>query len=355
MANLPHRRVPGRIVTLVLLLIAFTPGSAQAFSKAIWGNVYVNGVSQFPIYHQLGVSIYQADLDWAQIAPKRPKDPANANDPAYEWPGEIQQAITQARRFHIRVLIQIIGAPPWSNGGHGWNWAPRPSAFATFAATAARHYRGVQLWMIWGEPNRQPNFQPETAAEPGEQLDRAQQVAPHNYARILDAAYGALKRVSHRNLVIGGSTYTTGAIDTQQWIQNLRLPDGQPPRMDIYAHNPFTWRVPIFSNTPSPDGEVMFPDLKRLGGWIDRYLHPGMPIFLSEFTIPTAVDQEFDFYVDPPVQASWITDVLRQARSWSRIYGLGWIHVYDDPPDSYGGLMTAAGTPKPGFAAFEHG
>jgi hypothetical protein len=45
----------------------------------------------------------------------------------------------------------------------------------------------------------------------------------------MDAAYGALKQVSRRNLVIGGSTYTTGDIDTQQWIQNLRLPDGRPP------------------------------------------------------------------------------------------------------------------------------
>jgi hypothetical protein len=99
----------------------------------------------------------------------------------------------------------------------------------------------------------------------------------------------------------------------------------------------------------------MFADLKRLGAWIDRYLHRGLPIFLSEWTIPTAVDQEFDFYVDPSVQAQWITDALRQARSWKRIYGLGWIHVYDTPPASNGGLITAHGTPKPGFSAFEHG
>jgi hypothetical protein len=340
---------------LALLLLALVPAGGQAFSKAIWGDVYRNGVNQFPIYRQLGVSIFEMDVDWATIAPRRPQNPANPNDPAYHWPAQIQQAITQANQFHMRVLLQIIGAPPWSNGGHAWNWAPQPSAFATFAGAVAHHYPGVHLWMIWGEPNRRPNFEPETAAKPGRQLDRAQQVAPHNYAQILDAAYGVLKRTSRRNLVIGGSTYTTGDIDTQQWIENLRLPDGRPPRMDMYAHNPFSWRVPTFSSTPSPDGEVMFADLKRLGAWIDRYLHRGLPIFLSEWTIPTAVDQEFDFYVDPSVQAQWITDALRQARSWKRIYGLGWIHVYDTPPASNGGLITAHGTPKPGFSAFEHG
>jgi hypothetical protein len=212
--RLPLRTGPRRIVLISFLLLAIIPSAAQGFSKAIWGDVSHDGVNQFPLYHQLGVSIFEMDLNWATTAPKRPTNPANANDPAYQWPPEIQQALTQASRFHMRVLLQITGAPAWSNGGHPWNWAPRPSAFATFAATAARHYRGVRLWMIWGEPTRQPNFQPETPAGPGRRLDRAQQVAPHNYARILDAAYGALKQVSRRNLVIGGSTYTTGDIDT---------------------------------------------------------------------------------------------------------------------------------------------
>ena len=40
-------------------------------------------------------------------------------------------------------------------------------------------------------------------------------------------------------------------------------------------------------------------------------------------------------------------DLLRLARGWHRIYALGWINVYDDPPLSYGGLLTSAGVPKP--------
>jgi hypothetical protein len=125
--------------------------------------------------------------------------------------------------------------------------------------------------------------------------------------------------------------------------------------MDMYAHNPFSAKEPSFSQPPSPFGEVQFSDLPELAGWIDRYLHHGMPIFLSEFTIPTAIDNEFDFYVDPPVAARWITDALRLSRHWKRIYALGWIHVYDDPPTSNGGLLTENGVPKPSFAAFEHG
>jgi hypothetical protein len=254
-------------------------------------------------------------------------------------------------------MLQIIGAPPWANGGHtDWSWAPRnPQDFATFAAAAARRYPSVHLWMIWGEPTHPGNFQPIAAALPGASLDRSQRAAPHLYARMLDAAYRALKRLGRRNLVIGGCTYTTGLLDPLQWIQNLRLPNGRPPRMDMYAHNPFSYQAPSLSAAPSPFDEVQFSDLPELAGWVDRYLHRGLPLFLSEWTIPTAPDQEFNFWVDPPVAAQWITAALRLARQWKRIYALGWIHVYDDPPFSFGGLLTAQGAPKPSFQAFADG
>ncbi|MEA2197159.1 MAG: hypothetical protein QOJ25_1210 [Solirubrobacteraceae bacterium] len=350
------RTVLGRLLTLAALVVLIAPASANAFSKAIWGEVYRGGVNQFPLYRQLGVTIYEHDLHWGDVAPTRPAHPTNPADPAYHWPAEVKQALTQAHRFHMRVLLQIIGAPAWANGGHASNWAPRrPADFAAFATAAARRYPGVHVWMVWGEPTRPPNFEPLIPSPPATTLSRAAQAAPHLYARILDAAYGALKRVNPRNLVIGGCTYTTGSIDTQQWIENLRLPNGRPPRMDMYAHNPFSYQTPSFTTSLSPFGEVQFSDLHELTGWVDRYLRRGLPLFLSEWTIPTAPDQEFNFYVDPSIAAHWITDALHLSRSWHRIYSLGWVNVYDNPPVSSGGLLTQSGAQKPGFAAFAHG
>ena len=347
----------GAATVALLGLAATLPSSAAAFSKAIWGPVYRDGANQFPLYHELGVSIYQADLSWNLVAPARPHAPGDPRDPAYHWPAQLGEAISQARRFHMRVMLQITGAPAWANGGHAdGTWAPRnPSDFASFAAVAARRYPSVHLWMVWGEPTREGNFHPLVKALPGARLDRAQRAAPRLYARLLDAAYGALKRVSRRNLVIGGSTYTTGLLDPLQWIENLRLPDGRPPRMDMYAHNPFSYQAPSFSAAASPFDEVQFSDLPELARWIDRYLHRGLPLFLSEWTIPTGPDREFDFWVDPALAAQWISDALRLSRAWRRVYALGWVHVYDDPPYSAGGLLSAQGVPKPGFQAFATG
>ncbi|MBV9467406.1 MAG: hypothetical protein JO169_14945 [Solirubrobacterales bacterium] len=358
MLPLPARRIPGVFVGLAAALVLIAPPGAGAFSKAIWGDVARNGVNQFPLYHQLGVSIYQTDLEWAMVAPTRPLHATDPRDPAYHWPTEVGQAIAQARRFHMRVLLQIVTAPAWANGGHlDDRWAPhKPADFSSFAAAAARRYPSVHLWMVWGEPTKAGSFDPLVPAVPGTQLTAAQRSAPRLYARILDSTYAALKAVSKSNLVIGGCTFSIGRIDTEQWIQNLRLPDGRPPRMDMYAHNPFSDTEPSFSAPPSAFGQVQFSDLPRLAGWIDRYLHKGLPIFLSEWTVPTAADQEFNFWVDPSVAARWVTDALRLSRGWKRIYALGWIHVYDDPPGgSCSGLFYNNGTPKPGYYAFTNG
>jgi hypothetical protein len=123
----------------------------------------------------------------------------------------------------------------------------------------------------------------------------------------------------------------------------------------MYAHNPFSYSEPSFSVTHLPFDYVQFSDLPALAGWVDRYLRRGLPFFLSEFTIPTAADDEFNFWVDPPVAARWVREALRLSRRWRRIYALGWVHLYDDPPLSYGGLLTVDGRPKPTFDAFASG
>jgi hypothetical protein len=352
----------GAVALLAAIAIAIAaPTSATADSlKAMWGPAIHEGTSLFPTYRELGVNIYEDRLNWSLIAPRRPRSPTNPDDPAYVWPAEVTTAVAEAQRYHMQVALEVIGAPRWANNGKAWNWAPLHSRdYADFATAAAKRYPSVHLWMIWGEPSRRPDFEPETPAKPFTRLDAQQTVAPHLYARMLDAAYGALKSVSRSNLVIGGMTYTTGDISTQQWIENLRLPDGKPPRLDMYGHNPFSFRAPNLANPPSPDEQIDFSDLGRLSKLVDRYLgrsgNPDPKLFISEWTVPTKVDLEFNFYVEPLVQVQWISDGLRLASELPSIYAVGWIHLYDEPPQSYGGLLETDGAKKPGFMAWKDG
>ena len=57
----------------------------------------------------------------------------------------------------------------------------------------------------------------------------------------------------------------------------------------------------------------------------------------------------------PLTQAQWITDGLSIAQSDPSILAIGWIRSYDNPRVSYGGLIEADGTHKPGYAAWKAG
>jgi hypothetical protein len=343
---------------VAVVLAAASP--ALGARKAMWGPATRGGVSLFPIYERLGVSIYEDSLHWDSIAAHRPRRPRSPDDSMYAWPAAVTQAVAEAKRRHMQVALQLIGAPRWANGGHLSKWAPlRPEDFADFAVAAARRYPDVHLWMIWGEPSRARNFRPLSAATPFLELNARQRIAPHRYALLLDTAYGALKHASRSNLVIGGMTDSAASISTPQWVENMRLPNGRPPRLDLYGHNPFSIRDPNLLNPASPGQQIDFSDLARLDRLVDDNLgrpgnrEPGL--FLSEWTIPTAVDLEFNFHVEPRLQAQWIADGLRLAGRLPDVYAVGWIHLYDEPPRSAGGLIEVDGSRKPGYFAWQRG
>jgi hypothetical protein len=356
-------------VTLGLLALAVTAAS-PAFAtrkKAIWGPVEVNGVSQFPTYARLGVGIYESRLGWDTIARTRPAEPQNPADPAYRWPTEVDRAVSQASGYGMQVSLMVMSSPGWANGGLPGRWAPTRSAdYADFLVAAARRYPAVHLWLIWGEPTNSQNFQPLTP-DFGKPLRGKALRGPRRYARILDAAYGALKGVSRLNRVIGGNTFTTGTVSPKHWIQALRLPNGRPPRMDLYGHNPFSARIPKLSAAPLPHGYADFSDLDQLTKWLDRYMRRSRPdghrlrLFLSEFSLPTGhANHEFNFYFSERTQARWLASALRIARRFARIYTFGYLGLYDDAPLPAGdqverGLITRSGRRKPAFEAFRRG
>jgi hypothetical protein len=357
-----------RVAVLLLLVFAALPASADAAvtrKKAIWGPITVDGVSQFPIYADLGVGIYQHALSWNAVAPARPANAQDPADPAYAWPPEVDQAVAEGARHGIQVSLMVTGTPGWANGGREPRYAPtEPDDYADFLAAAAKRYPAVRHWMIWGEPTKASNFRP-LADDRLRPLRGSKLAGPKRYARMLDAAYAALKRVDRRNLVIGGNSFTVGTVTPLRWIQALKLPNGKPPRMDLYGHNPFSARRPDLSRPDLGSGYADFSDLDTLAGWVDRYLgrprHTKPKLFLSEFTLPTDhANWEFNFHVTRGIQASWIGDALKIARRWSRIYTFGYLGLYDDAMRADGrqverGLLERDGTPKPAYAAYRRG
>jgi hypothetical protein len=343
-----------RVLAIALLSVAVLTSTAaadQPRKKSMWGPATVDGVSQFPIYRDLGVGIWQASLSWRDVAARRPQKPTDPADPAYTWPADLDAAIADAASHGIAVSLLVMHTPRWANGGRSARWAPRsPRDFARFMAAASRRYPSVKHWIVWGEPTKASNFQPLRGPR-----------GPRIYARMLDRAYGALKAVSRSNRVIGGNTFTVGTVTPRRWIRALRLRNGKRPRMDLWGHNPFSARRPVLSQDPLGRGFADFGDLDTLARWLDRSFKRKLKLFLSEISFPTDHENhEFNFWMSHEIQASWLADALRETRRWRRIYTFGYLGLYDDPlrPDGRQverGLLQRDGTPKPAYEAFKRG
>jgi hypothetical protein len=355
----PRRRraiVAAAVGALTLLLGALAvagPARAAAVPKLIWGPVVLpNGNSAFPIYHRLGVNVFQVDLNWAQTAPARPADPRSATDPAYQWPAQLDQAVSQARRYGIAICLLVQGTPAWANGGRSSAWAPdRPSDYADFLTAAAHRYPSVRRWMIWGEPNRDGNFLPMPAHS---------KTGPRRYALLLNAAFHALKGVSKANKVIGGDTWSFGTVEPADFVNWMRLPNGKPPPLDYYGHNPFSIRFPDLKQGPYYPGGRDINDIDTLHAQLKQIYHHSVKLWLSEFTVSSDhINRAFNFSVSRRQQAKWLTAAYRLVNSVSYVAGLGWFNLIDEPPLPHdqnltNGLLTYTLAPKPAFYAYQH-
>jgi hypothetical protein len=328
------------------------PGSRRgSMPKLIWGPVTLaDGQSAFPIYHQLGVKVFQIDLTWSEVAATRPADPTNPADPAYQWPPQIALAVSQARQYGMKICLLVQTTPAWANGGRADTRGPTdPDDYGRFLTAAAREYASVHLWMIWGEPNRNGNLEP---------MPSNSNVGPRRYALLLNSAYHALKGVSTANLVIGGDTWSFGDVEPASFVRWMRLPDGKPPPLDYYGHNPFSIRFPDISDKPYFPGGRDINDIDTLETELQSTYHRAVPLWLSEFTVSSGrPNRAFSFAVSRAAQARWVTAAFTLANTQRYVAGMGWFNLADEPPTSAdgltNGLMTWDLKPKPAFYAYQ--
>ena len=357
------RRAARPGLALVVALVAMVtlpqaPADAKAV-KALWGPARLpDRASAMPVYRDLGVDVLQMELGWHDVAPKRPDDPLDPADPGYRWHTSIDEAIAKGRRHGITVALLVRGSPAWVNGARGVDYAPPARAFGQFVTAAARRYPAVRRWMIWGEPNRVGAFRP---------LPRNDSTGPRRYARLLDSAYRALKRSNRRNLVIGGNTFAFGEMMPRDFVRRMRLPNGKPPPLDMYGHNPFSSRFPDISMDPFggyPDS-FDFGDLDRLRvalartyrGEYHQFRRRGPRIWISEYSVSSDRSNDyFDFFVSRREQARWLTAAYQAEARAPWIAGLGWAGLLDglpsNPTHHTTGLMTWEGERKPAYFAY---
>ena len=304
------------LTALLVLLPATTAQAARSTKKGIVGPVELDGQSAFPIYNDLGAGLYSATLDWAQVAAFKPARARDPEDPAYDWPQDLDEAMSDAAHNHMQIALTLTNAPRWANGGHPARFAPKHAAdFADFAVAAARRYPSVHIWVAWH--------------------DASSAFSAKTYAQLLDRAYGALKSVSQRNKVAGGGSTGAGAA---KWIKGLKV-GGHAPRLDYYAHD------------PSSTHKLTAKALDQVETAVKHRFHATKKLFLAGYTLPTSGAH----HVSPATQAANLKAALRIVRQASYVYTLAYDGVSDQDHTDGRGLLEPDGTKRPAYAAFKNG
>ena len=156
--------------------------------------------------HREGASVVRAIVDWARIAPRRPRHPTDPFAPAYRL-DDVDELVRNAHAYGLDVLLTIWGTPGWANGDAPENVAPHDARdLRDFASALAARYSGrypglpfVRFYSAWNEPNSAVFLSPQFDAT-------GRPVAPRVYAALAAAVYAGVKRASPAALVAAGET-----------------------------------------------------------------------------------------------------------------------------------------------------
>jgi hypothetical protein len=277
-----------------------------------------------------GVGTERMEIAWDLVEPQKGQYDFTLPD----------RKVLAAARAGIDVLALIVRSPGWAASQPSSVFSPPrdPADYAAFAKVLVARYgpngelwrahpevkaRPVRAWQIWNEPNIAVYW--------------TQQPFMRGYARLLNAAYKAVKQADPK------ATVVMAGLANFSWRDLRRLFEkgGTKLRFDVAAVHPFSGR---------PSNSVKIVSLNR--AVLDRHGARSKPIWLTELTWSSAKGKK------KKLTQNWETTEAGQARRLrqayrlfvrarhalrlQRIYWYTWVTVDRGSPNSfdYSGLRT---------------
>jgi Glycosyl hydrolase catalytic core len=327
-----------------------------------------NPTFTFPTMKQLRTQIVRINLNWNDVAKRRPAHPQDPADPAYDW-DLYDRAIRYSSQYGMQVLLTILFTPSWANGGGARNVPPSNyNDLRNFAYAAAERYSGhyiantdtfdevylpaVRYWTAWNEPAN-PNWL--------KQVSGGRFVSPRSYARICTAIWQGVHFTNFAGEKVAcgvtgprGNNAPRSSRPSLSPLSFMRLTRAAGLRnLDAYAHNPYYGKP---SETPAskPGGSsaVTLGNMNTLISLVNK-LWGKKRIWITEYGWQTPPDRIFG--VSFARQAAYVRQSYAIARANPRIDMMVWFMLRDDTNLGVGwqsGFLTAAGKKKPAFNVF---
>jgi hypothetical protein len=363
---------------LAVAAVSVSTLSASTNSTSMLVGIYDEGVTlygkpaaTFPVFKTLRAQVIRLNLHWAGVARRRPIDPTNPNDSAYDW-SLYDRAALYATKYRLRVLFSIIDTPGWANGGAGRNRVPSNTTdLRNFALAAATRYSGtwtttdgarlpaVYLWAAWNEPNNPVFLQPQYKYVRGKWVLQS----AIDYTKICEAIYAGIHaaRVGGDRVACGvtaprGNNNPGQARASVSPLTFLRAVHAAGLRhFDAWAHHPYAVSpAETPSSKPNSGASITLGNIQTLIDQVTRY-YGSKPIWITEYGWQTNPPDHF-FGVSWSKQSSYLSQSFAIARKNPRIQLMLWFLLKDEPNVAgwQSGLETVTGQKKPAFSAFQH-
>jgi len=363
----------GVVAAIVFLAAVLSVPAAQAKRHMLIGMqddamvLFGNPDFTFRTLKQLRVQIVRVNLNWNQVAKRRPAHPQDPADPAYNW-DVYDRAVRYASQNGMRVLMTILFVPSWANGGKPRNVPPRNyTDLRNFAYAAAERYSGhyipntdasdetylpaVKYWLAWNEPSN-PNWL--------QQVSGGRFVSPRSYARICTAIWQGVHFTNFAGEKVAcgatgprGNNQARSSRPSMAPLDFMRLTRRAGlTHLDAYAHHPY-YGKPSETPTSKPGAKAIeLGNINTLISLVNK-LWGKKRIWITEYAWQTPPDRLFG--VSYARQAAYVRQSFAIARANPRIDLMVWFILRDDtniPLGWQSGMLTAAGKRKPAFNVF---
>jgi hypothetical protein len=250
---------------------------------------------------------------------------------------DLDDLVTRASRRGIKPLLILNYGNRFYDGGGLLSSAEGIAAYSRYVRFVVKHFKGrVDQFEVWNEWN---------IGGGGTEAQRAARYgSPEDYARVLSAAFAAIKAENPSARVIGGSF----AGYDYRWVEAFARAGGFN-QLDGFSAHPY-----VFAEGQKGTPESAIKHLEQLKKLIDG-VAPGrnVQIYVTEAGWPVHAGKHG---VSEDTAGTYLRELMQLAKERPWIAGVWWYDLFDDGDDGANkehrfGLITRSGAKRPAFEA----
>ena len=356
------------VLPVVVVLLALPAASARAVARMPvgffddpsfrWSDQTTQNLLSAQRTHS---SIVHILANWSTIAPTKPANALNGNDPAYHL-SDVDALVRSAQEYGFEVLLTIAQTPKWANGGKTPNYPPsNMNTLTQFSQMLATRYSGakpgvgtVRRFSVWNEPNLGLFLAP--------QFDKSGKiVSGSTYAKLFAAAYKGIKAGNPNAMVAAGETSNRGRNHPTGNVGNDSVAPATFARMvseanpnlkfDAWATHPYPTSYPLGPGQKVAYPNVAFSTMSQFGADLAKWFKRSVPIWVTEYGEQTK--PEYALGVTYSQQASDVKKALQMAQQSPYVQMFVWFIFRDSTSQTwFSGVLKRSGAKKPAYNAF---